>query len=257
MSPWRLVISTPQQASLNMGIDEVLLASAVARSQPVLRLYSWDPPAVSIGYAQAVERHIHLDRCRQQGIPIVRRMTGGKAVFHDLEVTYCLSGPPDRIPFIGDLMTSYRTIASALLRMLTAFGLNGKMAPADTRASRVGISSCFAAASAYEITIDDRKIIGSAQKRTQNGILQHGSILLDYQEERWRELMCRGTEGSMGHVTSLMEAMGAAVSKDDVISAMVRAFEDEFGMRFEREDMDELEQDHARQVSICRYPNLA
>ncbi len=240
-----------------MGIDEVLLETAVERAQPVLRLYSWNPSAVSIGYAQPVERHIHLDQCRQSGIPIVRRMTGGKAVFHDREVTYSLSGPPDRIPFAGDLMTSYRTIASALLRMLTAFGLKARMAPADTRANRAGISSCFAAASAYEITIGDRKIIGSAQKRTQNGILQHGSILLDYQEERWRELMCRGTDASMGHVTSLIEATGSVVSRDDVISAMIRAFEIEFGMRLEREDPNEIEQERAEQVSRSRYPNLA
>lgn len=155
-------------AYLNMAIDEVLLSSKV----PVLRFYHWRPNAVSIGRFQNINE-IDIDFCINNKIDIVRRITGGKTVFHDHELTY--SFIIDRNKFPRSIMESYAIISYAIIHGLQILGLNPEM-------NKTGVANkenpvCFQEPSYNEIVINQKKIVGSAQVRINGKLLQHGSIL--------------------------------------------------------------------------------
>ena len=180
---WRLLDTGASSGDFNMHADAVLLEAVGAGFSPsVLRLYRWDPPAISLGYNQDPKRELNLPRVRSAGIEVVRRLTGGRAVLHWEELTYsviCREG-------CGRLGASpgatYREIGKALVAGLRAFG-----APVDLHRQDAGQGGrstpeapkppCFASTSKWEVTYRGRKLAGSAQRRIRGAILQHGSIL--------------------------------------------------------------------------------
>ena len=180
---WRLLETGASPGDFNMQADAVLLgAVAAGRSPPVLRLYRWEPPAISLGHNQDPRRELDLKRVRSAGIDVVSRLTGGRAVLHWEELTYsviCREG-------CGRLGASpgaaYREIGRALAAGLRAFG-----APVDLHRREAGQGGrsapeapkppCFASTSKWEVTCRGRKLVGSAQRRIRGAILQHGSIL--------------------------------------------------------------------------------
>lgn len=180
---WRLVDTGASPGDFNMQADEVLLeAVGAGRSPSVLRLYRWDPPAISLGYNQDPERELDLPRVRGAGIDVVPRLTGGRAVLHWEELTYsviCREGCSRLGASPGG---AYREIGRALVAGLRAFG-----APVDLHRQEAGQGGrstpespkppCFASTSKWEVTCRGRKLVGSAQRRIRGAILQHGSIL--------------------------------------------------------------------------------
>jgi lipoate-protein ligase A len=183
VSTWRLICSGPLTGAMNMALDEALL-EAVARgsSPPVLRLYRWAPPAVSLGYFQRGEGVVNLQACRDLGYDIVRRITGGRAVLHHREATYAVISPEKSSLFPGGILENYRVIAGVLLQAFQSLGIDATLAPArDTGRKERGAqsSACFTASASYELSSRGCKITGSAQKRQDGAFLQHGSIPLD------------------------------------------------------------------------------
>ena len=188
MNHWKYLDSGANTAAYNMAVDEELLARAQAgEGRPVLRLYAWNPPAVSIGRFQDMGTARRQRRaCRQLGFDIVRNGSPeGGPVLHRHELTYSVVARTDHPLFPGDVLGTYKVIAAGLVAGLRARGL-----PAET-VSRGGRHSslvhpasrdpaCFSSPSRYEILVRDRKIAGSAQRRVSGAFLQHGSILLDY-----------------------------------------------------------------------------
>ncbi len=155
-------------AFTNMAIDEVLLSSKV----PVLRLYQWKPCAVSIGRYQNLD-DIDLEYCAENCIDVVRRITGGKAVLHENELTYSFIIDKEIMP--RSIIESYKIISSAIIQGLRTLGLNPEMnrSKAENRDNPV----CFQEPSFNELTINRKKFVGSAQVRRNGKLLQHGSIL--------------------------------------------------------------------------------
>ena len=160
-------------AFTNMAIDEALLNSKI----PVLRVYSWDPKAISIGYNQNIEKEINIDYCQNNGIDIVRRITGGKAVFHDKEITYSFILPENTnlLPF--DVNESYKIIAKALVIAFKKIDINAEIRKVP---ERIETPVCFNSSNWYELLVNNKKISGSAQRRMDGKILQHGSLLIDF-----------------------------------------------------------------------------
>ena len=182
MHNWRLINSGFQSGAMNMALDEALLHS-VARgdSLPVLRFYRWRPATVTLGYAQSVITDLDLDVCRQAGLDVVRRSTGGRAVLHDHEVTYSVIAPLNTNLFGQSVLNCYRVISEILQMTLVQLGLPAQLVPGKPRG---GIQNamkaiCFSAPSQYELVIDGRKVAGSAQKRHGQAFLQHGSIPIE------------------------------------------------------------------------------
>ncbi len=155
-------------AFINMAIDEVLLSSKI----PILRFYQWKPNAVSIGRFQNIDE-IDMDFCNKNKVDVVRRITGGKTVLHEHELTYSFIIDKNKLP--RSIVDSYYIISNALIRGLQVLGLNPKM----NKAKIVNKDNpvCFQEPSFNEIVIDQKKVVGSAQVRVKGKLLQHGSIL--------------------------------------------------------------------------------
>jgi len=163
-------------------MDEAI-ATAVKKgnSPPTLRLYGWGIPSVSIGYFQKMT-DIDIDYCQERGIPIVRRPTGGRAILHDYEITYSFSIKTDSGIFSKGLLDSYEKISKAFSLALSKIGLAPEM-KLQREPHRSRSPLCFQSTSYGEITINSKKVIGSAQKRWSDGLLQQGSIPLIIEEE--------------------------------------------------------------------------
>lgn len=179
---WRFIDTGSCSASYNMALDEAI-ATEVRKgsSPPTLRLYGWDVPSVSIGHFQRV-RDIDFDYCTEKGIPIVRRPTGGRAILHNNDITYSFSVKTGAGIFSKGLLDSYRRISTAFVLSFSKIGLSTELKLIREARNQLPISSrsksplCFKSISYGEISIDNKKIIGSAQKRWSNCLLQQGSI---------------------------------------------------------------------------------
>jgi len=172
---WRFIDTGPCGATYNMALDEVIAATVRKDSAPpTLRLYGWKKPSVSIGCFQRIS-DVHIDYCIENQIPIVRRPTGGRAILHNLELTYSFSAKTLYGIFSKGLLDSYKKISYALSLALTKCGFSPGIMM-DRKTPNYSSPLCFQSTSYGEITINNKKIIGSAQKRWTEGFLQQGSI---------------------------------------------------------------------------------
>ena len=181
---WRLLDTGRAAGAFNMAADAALLEFVVAReSPPVLRLYGWHPAAVSLGYSQVITE-IDAVACAEAGVDAVRRPTGGRAVYHVSELTYSVVCRRDDALLGGSVTHTYRVIGQCLVAGLRAFGLSVELerspsAGVRSRTAGVGTAAhgvCFASTSRWEVKCRGRKLVGSAQRRLGEGILQHGSL---------------------------------------------------------------------------------
>jgi lipoyl(octanoyl) transferase len=259
---WRLITTPPVEGTYNMAIDEALLAS-VARgdSAPVLRLYAWSPACLSLGYGQRVS-DADLERIGAMGWQIVRRATGGRAILHTDELTYSVSLPADHPLVEGDVVQSYRRISEALLVALKLLGAQ----PQAERATHGGSNGavCFETPSHYEITVDGRKLIGSAQVRRKDhngGVLQHGTLPLrgdiaricdalvytnrDEREEAKAQVRARAL--------TLEDALGYTVTWEDTAAVVVLGFAETFDLAFEESNLSDVEVERAERLAAEVY----
>lgn len=248
---WRLIDDKPHKAFYNMGLDEAI-SEAVRRklSPPTLRLYQWVEPSISIGYFQKVS-DINLDYCRKKNYPFVRRFTGGKAILHDSELTYSFSACTDLEPFKGRLLKNYLTISSALVLALKFINLDAHISLPKNRRGRG--PSCFKTSSYGEITIDRKKIIGSAQKQYVNGFLQQGSIMIDSDVVELRKVLRDyNTEKDFCEIGTIRK-YAPRVSIVELKKALKGAFEKTFMVRLIPDGPTEFELNLAKQLEGKKY----
>jgi len=175
---WRLVISSPADGAWNMALDEAILeAAGRGEVPPTLRLYAWQPPCLSLGYAQPAAE-VDQGRLAALGWELVRRPTGGRAILHTDELTYSVAGPESEPRLAGGVLESYRTLSQALLMALHQLGLPAEAHAKSTPAAASANPVCFEVPSNYEITVGGKKLVGSAQRRAGRSVLQHGSLPL-------------------------------------------------------------------------------
>ncbi|OLN32733.1 lipoate--protein ligase family protein [Desulfosporosinus metallidurans] len=188
MEKWRLLDTGKATAEENMAIDESLLIShARGLSLPTIRFYSWSPSAISLGSSQKLEE---IDRvaCRANGVDVVKRITGGRAVFHDDELTYSLVAAEDNQRISGSITESYHKISSGLYEGFKKLGADVEMARRPEKHAQ-NSAVCFDAPSWYEIVWQGKKVAGNAQTRRKNVILQHGSIPLSMDIDKFVKLL--------------------------------------------------------------------
>lgn len=224
---WRLLLSEPLDGAANMAVDEALLLARIAgQGPPTLRFFSWEPPTVSLGYGQPVDRRINLEACRRLGVGLVRRPTGGSAVYHDTrhrEVTYSVVAAARDFPGADDLLGTYQVIGRGLTAGLRRLGVPAELVPIVKAPSRQAPPTfCFARTGSYEIVVAGRKIVGSAQRRQAGAFLQHGSILMDADAERLRLLFPGQAEADpLAGMTTLAAVLGQPVGFDALVPALV------------------------------------
>jgi len=229
---WRLLVTEPTDGATNMAIDEALWRGRQAgASPPTVRFFAWSPPTVSLGYGQPLDRHVDLEACRALGVGLVRRPTGGSAIYHDgpeRELTYSVVATAADLGIGPDLLETYRWIGAALLRGLQALGAPAELVPERPPAGPIP-AFCFARTGVFEIEVDGRKLVGSAQRRQGDSFLQHGAILLGVDEPRLRTVFPT-TREPLATLTTLEAALGRRPAFDEVAGALARAFEAEHGL---------------------------
>lgn len=233
MAPsWRLLIDLAGRPGWeNMALDQALLARA-ARGERWLRLYRWSPHCLSFGRHEPALRRYDRARIEARGLDVVRRPTGGRAVWHAEELTYAVAAPAE--PF-GGLRQAYEEIHRMLLAALRLLGVAAELAPAR-RAAPVDAGACFASSAGGEITLGGRKLVGSAQLREGAGLLQHGSLLLAGRQDTVQELT-RGAQPA-DLALPLAEVGGRALDPCTVAEAVGRAASERWGGSWARSAVD-------------------
>jgi lipoate-protein ligase A len=257
---WRLIISPPAGGVWNMAVDEaILLHIHQFHTRPTLRLYAWSPPCLSLGYAQPAN-DIDFSRLATSGWHIVRRPTGGRAILHTDELTYSVIASADEPRLSGSVLESYQRLSRALLASLKLLGVD---ATSEDKANTDGNQSgengvnppnpvCFEVPSHYEITAGGQKLVGSAQARKKEGILQHGSIplygdltrivqVLRFESEIERQ---KAANRLLHRATTLKNILGNKLSWDEVVSAFVEGFKNSLNLEFVESSLtiEEIEQ---------------
>jgi lipoate---protein ligase len=234
--------------ALNMGIDEALLGS-VSRLEaaPTLRLYTWSPPCVTVGYFQSLEDEVDLEACRALGVDAVRRLTGGGAVFHDAELTYSIILPLGHELAPDDILESYRRICSGLVAGLSRLGVEASFEPLN------------------DIAAGGKKLSGNAQTRRVSCLLQHGTILLDSDPERMFALLKVPAEKLKGkliedvraRVTSLRSLLGRSVGAAEAAAALRLGCAEAWGAELAEGQLSAAEEEEARRLASERFSSSA
>ena len=215
-----LLDSAGRNGAANMAIDAGLLAEAARTGQAFLRLYRFDPPCLSLGRNEPTGRYDRAAITRR-GLDVVRRPTGGRAVWHEHEVTYAVVAP---IATFGGLRAAYHAIHARLAAALRGLGADATLA-ADRARPPDRPSSCFAAPVGGEVLVGERKLVGSAQMRARRAFLQHGSILLDGSQEVITAVS--RTPQAATAATTLSAELGRQVEWDEVAEAVLLAWGDD------------------------------
>jgi len=260
---WRLIYDQPTLGALNMARDEAILAAVSSGVvPPTLRLYAWNPPCLSLGYGQRA-READLDRLAERGWQIVRRPTGGRAILHTDELTYSLALPIDDPLAQANLVESYRQISTALLIALGNLGAQAQANRAEGNMTQVTNPICFETPSHYEITVEGRKLVGSAQVRRKHGILQHGTLPLSGDISRICNALVYSDEAARtaakadvhARALTLEEALGVALDWETVANSVVESFAQGFDLTLIPAALTPTELDHAQRLTAEVYAN--
>ncbi|MEM2099506.1 MAG: biotin/lipoate A/B protein ligase family protein [Candidatus Bathyarchaeia archaeon] len=246
METWRLIPFETHDAYMNMAIDEAILTARIAEQVPnTLRLYRWQPSAVSIGKNQKPQNELYIENCRRRGIDIVRRISGGGTVFHSAtgEVTYSVTA---KVASVGkDIATIYKRVYAAIADALRLLGI-----PADYNSGDE--KNC------PNLMVNGKKISGSAQVIRKGVVLQHGTLLLDANlEEMFTLLRVPWTDDYMQaacvarrKITSIHEILRHLIAPETVCNALTAGFKNIFHINFVSSGLTPYEQELA--VQLCK-----
>jgi lipoate-protein ligase A len=249
-SAWRMLVDAkPATGWWNMAADEVLLAAAAAGAPPVLRLYEWDGPWLSLGYAQPFSATSEA-ACRDAGVQVVRRVTGGRAVLHGADLTYAVAASERALP--AGLDASYRLVSDAILAALRDLGIAAERAPNAAPVAPAAEFDCFALPATDEICVGGRKLAGSAQRRAGGAVLQHGSLRLAPDPARAAAAVGLGRGATSLAELGIPEAQARAALVASLPAALGRLL----GAEFEAGGLGAAERDavHAQASRVQRDP---
>ena len=248
----RIITQEVDHAFYNMALDEAI-SEAVRQelSPPTLRLYRWSRPSLSIGHFQKISE-VNIDYCNKMDYPVVRRLTGGRAILHDEELTYSFSARTGTPPFSSSLHENYSVISNAILLGLKGCGIDADISFERKRSEGDRNPACFKGVSYGEITINGKKVIGSAQKRYSNGFMQHGSILLGFQAEKLCNALVHGDKEIFRDITSINDHL-EGISYDDFSVSIKKGFEDSLGIRLISDNPTKFELQLAKDLEKNKY----
>ncbi len=256
---WRLLLDEAKDAATNMAVDETLFRSALSHSSlPTVRLYTWETPSLSIGYSQLFDEVCNFDVCRELSIETVRRISGGRAVLHQHELTYCVTAASEG-PFRGlSVREVYSWVTGAIRAALLALEIPVDPPPRDHKQLRSQSRKerpelpCLAVPTGHEITSAGRKLVGAAQKWTRQGFLQHGSILVDLDESLWRRATGLKQETDLGAV-GINHLLSGPVDRDTISRKLVVQFEHLFAEPASSYTLSESEMGLAVRLARNKY----
>lgn len=238
MQEWRLIDTGAQNGALNMAIDEAILeVHAKGLTPPTLRFYRWETPTLSVGYAQPWDEDEVL-RCQRLGVDLVRRPTGGRAVLHCEELTYSVVVSRN-YGIQGSILETYRQLSSALACGLQTLGVGADLRPGEQKGG--SRRACFAATTQADLGVGGGKLVGSAQLRRGNVLLQHGAIPL--RPNAYEEPLLGAT-----HAICLEQILGEVPAWSELVKVLCLGFERELGIRIVSGDLLACERELAGQL---------
>mgnify|MGYP001171388096 FL=1 len=244
----------------NMAVDEALLRTVgQGRARPTLRFYRWQPPALSVGRFQSLGGQVRLEILQAEGIGLVRRPTGGRAVLHGDEVTYAVI-LPEAVGLPRSVTAAYRILSRGLAEGLRLLGITPEFLQptAKPASSGAGASSlCFEAPSWYELAAQGKKLVGSAQLRRFGGLLQHGSLPLRIDRAQVARLVAGTHQGVLQAATTLEEVLGRPVPFEEGAAALQEGFARALGWRLEPGNLTGEEAQLARRLEVAKYATPA
>lgn len=231
---WRLIDMRIENAATQMAIDEAIATARITENNPnTLRLYRWNPSAVSVGYFQSIMNEVDTKACNDYGFDVVRRITGGGAVFHDYdgEITYSLVAPDDDPKIPSDIITSYKLICNCIIQGLKELGIDSEFKPIN------------------DIIAGGKKISGNAQTRRYGVILQHGTVLVDCDVKKIFSVLKvsgvkisdKAIQSAEERVTSLKKIIGSDLSFEEVKTSLIKGFENILDMKLQKGDLTNYE----------------
>jgi len=230
-----------EDAPTQMAIDEAVAMARIKHGTPnTIRLYRWNPSAVSIGYFQSIEKEVNLEACKEYGVDVIRRITGGGAVYHDYngEITYSLVAPEDDPKIPRDILASYQLICGAIVNGLKGLGIDSEFKPVN------------------DIIAGGKKISGNAQTRRHGVVLQHGTILVDSDIRRMFQVL-RVSEAKISdkliqaveeRVTNLKRYLNREVTFKESRDALIKGFEDTLDITLEPGELTEPEKQLVKEL---------
>lgn len=259
---WRVIDHSQGKGSWNMAVDEAILESVYTGESPAtLRLYAWEPACLSLGHAQPYSE-VNTRALTKNGWDVVRRPTGGRAILHVDELTYSVIAPEDEPRVRGGVLESYLRLSEALLESLRILGLSPQ-AKEKSQSDKKGKPNpvCFEVPSNYEITVNSKKLIGSAQARRKGGILQHGALplygdltrivtALNFQDGQ-AELTAKSS--LLAHATTVEKELGYPVTLEQAKHAFKLAFEESLNLYLDPSELTSKEIHRAEELQKIKY----
>jgi lipoate-protein ligase A len=243
MKSWRLLNDGAASGAWNMAVDEALWRSASEFGLASLRFYAWEPFCLSVGRLQ---KQLPTAALEERDFDLVRRPTGGRAVWHAHELTYAFAAPLEVLPpDARSVNGAYEWLSRSFVLGLQELGIPVEMAPSGVRTRG---SNCFAASAHCDFVVDGKKLIGAAQCRDERAFLQHGSLLLRIEREQWE----RVAGGPMDSAISL-EDLGLNAPPEQIRSALASGFERASGISLTPSVLRETETELAHALEISKY----
>ncbi|MCS7096382.1 MAG: lipoate--protein ligase family protein [Candidatus Bathyarchaeota archaeon] len=250
MSVWRMLSLNTFNAYMNMAIDEAILEAKIKGVAPnTIRFYRWNPSAVSIGRFQELENAVHIENCRESNVDVVRRISGGGAVYHDSsgEITYSVVADKESLR-AKNALEVYARVYSGIVQALEILGLTATFHEGDAKACP-------------NLTIAGRKISGSAQCHRSDVVLQHGTLLLNVNLEKmftflkvhWAKTCAEVVEVAKGKITSITMEIGRGIQIEDVYHALVEGFQETLGITLKKGNLTDYEKALAERLCMAKY----
>ncbi|MEM0358184.1 MAG: lipoate--protein ligase family protein [Candidatus Bathyarchaeia archaeon] len=250
MAAWRLLKFETNNAYMNMAIDEAILNARIKGLVPnTLRFYRWNPSAVSIGKFQNIGNEVRLENCLKHGVDVVRRITGGGTVYHDAEGEITYSVVADKASLNAEDITEvYARIYAGIVEALKILGLKADFNEGNPRACP-------------NLTVNGKKISGSAQCHKSSVVLQHGTLLVDVDLEKmftflkvpWAKTCMEVVCIARNKITSIKAELGRDVSLETVQQALIKGFQKTLGTRLEPTDLTPYEREFAEKLCREKY----
>ncbi|MEM2466830.1 MAG: biotin/lipoate A/B protein ligase family protein [Candidatus Bathyarchaeia archaeon] len=250
MAGWRLLKLETYNAYMNMAIDEAVLEARIRELVPnTVRFYRWKPSAVSIGRFQKMENEVYLENCQRYGVDIVRRITGGGTVYHDAdgEITYSVVASKDDLK-AKNITEVYAKIYAGIIEALKTLGLKADFNEGDGRVCP-------------NLTINGKKISGSAQCHKSDVVLQHGTMLINVDLEKmftflklpWAKTCMEAVDIAKNKITSIKAELGKEIQHVTVYEALIGGFQKALRATLEKNDLTSYEKELAEKLCREKY----
>jgi lipoate-protein ligase A len=250
MDDWRLLRLETHNAFVNMAVDEAILRFRMDNLVPnTVRFYRWKPSAVSIGKFQNIQKEVHVDNCKKNGVDVVRRITGGGTVYHDAqdEITYSVVASKQDLE-AENVTAAYARIYEGIAEALKILGIKTDFGQGDAR-------KC------PNLTVNGKKISGSAQSHKKGIVLQHGTLLLDINLERmftflrvpWAESCMEIVNIAKHKHTSIKHETQRNMTLDEAEKALIEGFQKALNIKLDQRKLTPYEHQLAERLGKEKY----